>query len=261
LSFGALKVVSSYCKRSVIPTALELAVGIGLAIISYYVGLLRYDYPEIYPLFFQVDLLPPILEFIFRSEVYLYLLSLLPLWQAVSLVRFALDIRQSVQLGDQKFGTSTTVRNSLATAAVELLLAIVATLRQLAKVARLQALHHLMAQEIVSLSLISVSLVLLFYLLIYVTITIIKEQYDLTYVPGMDLLRILSSFVLLESMSGEPLKDLYFQIWAFLILLLTGVLYGSQISLLFLSGIVIIVFYRFSTTFLASLRHHCVGER
>jgi len=158
--------------------------------------------------------------------VYLYLLSLLPLWQAVSLVHFALDIRQSVQLGDQKFGTSTTVRNSLATAAVELLLAIVATLRQLAKVARLRGmdcsivptismltliavstvLHHLVAHEIVSLSLTAVSLVLLFYLLIYVTITIIKEQYDVTYVPGMDLLRTLSSFVLLESMSGEPLK-------------------------------------------------------
>lgn len=72
--------------------------------------------------------------------MYLYLLSLLPLWQAVSLVRFALDIRQAVQLGDQKFGTSTTVRNSLATAAVELLLAIVATLRQLAKVARLRGM-------------------------------------------------------------------------------------------------------------------------
>lgn len=50
------------------------------------------------------------------------------------------------------------------------------------------------------------SLVLLFYLLIYVAITIVKEQYDMTYVPGMDLLGILSSFVLLESMSGEPLK-------------------------------------------------------
>lgn len=35
---------------------------------SYCVGLPRDDYPEIYPLFFQVDLLPPILEFIFRSE-------------------------------------------------------------------------------------------------------------------------------------------------------------------------------------------------
>jgi len=158
--------------------------------------------------------------------VYLYLLSLLPLWQAVSLVHFAVDIKKSVQLGDQKFGTSTTVRNSLATAVVELLLAIVATLRQLAKVARLRGmncsavpairtlalmtastvLHHLVAHEIVSLSLTVVSLVLLVYLLIYVAITIIKEQYDLTYVPGMDLLSILSSFVLLESMSGEPLK-------------------------------------------------------
>jgi len=68
------------------------------------------------------------------------------------------------------------------------------------------ALHHLVAHEIVSLSLTAVSLILLFYLLIYVTITIIKEQYDMTYVPGVDLLRILSSFVLLESMSGEPRK-------------------------------------------------------
>ena len=158
--------------------------------------------------------------------MYLYLLSLLPLWQAVSLVHFALDIRQRVQLGDQKFSTSITVRNSLATAAVELLIAIVATLRQLAKVARLRGvycsavptirtlklmavstvLHHLVAHEIVSLSLAAVSLVLLFYLLIYVAITIVNEQYDMTYVPGMDLLSILSSFVLLESMSGKPLK-------------------------------------------------------
>ena len=82
--------------------------------------------------------------------VYLYLLSLLPLWQAVSLVHFALDIRQRVQLGDQKFSTSITVRNSLATAAVELLIAIVATLRQLQRwhgsvvciVARYQPLGH-----------------------------------------------------------------------------------------------------------------------
>jgi hypothetical protein len=137
-----------------------------------------------------------------------------------------LDIRQRVQLGDQKFSTSITVRNSLATAVVELLLAIVATLRQLAKVARLQGvycsavatirmstlmtvftvLHHLVAHEIVSLGLTAVSLVLLFYLLIYVAITTVKEQYDMTYVPGMDLLSILSSFVLLESMSGKPLK-------------------------------------------------------
>jgi hypothetical protein len=158
--------------------------------------------------------------------VYFYFLSLLPLWQAVSLVHFALDIRQRVRLEDPKFSTSITVRNSLATAVVELLLAIVATLRQLAKVARLQGvycsavptirmstlmvvstvLHHLVAHEIVSLSLAAVSLVLLFYLLIYVAITIVNEQYDMTYVPGMDLLSILSSFVLLESMSGKPLK-------------------------------------------------------
>ena len=32
LSFGALKVVSSYCGQSVIPTALELVAGIGLAV-------------------------------------------------------------------------------------------------------------------------------------------------------------------------------------------------------------------------------------
>ncbi len=67
-------------------------------------------------------------------------------------------------------------------------------------------LHHLVAHEIVSLSLTAVSLVLLVYLLIYVAITIVKEQYDITYVPGMDLLSIIPSFVLLESMSGEPLK-------------------------------------------------------
>lgn len=212
---------------------------------SYCVGLLRDGRPGIYPHFFQVDLLPPILGFTLRSEgvcncrdtlvncanyvfraVYLYLLSLLPLWQAVSLVRFAVNIKKSVQLGDQKFGTPTTVKNSLATAVVELLLAIVATLRQLAKVARLRGmtcsvvptirtlalmttstvLHHLVAHEIVSLSLTAVSLVLLVYLLIYVAINIIKEQYDITYVPGMNLLSILSSFILLESMSGEPLK-------------------------------------------------------
>jgi hypothetical protein len=137
-----------------------------------------------------------------------------------------MNIKRSVQLGDQKFGTSTTVKNSLATVVVELLLAIIATLRQLAKVARLRGMncsvvptirtlalmtastviHHLVAHEIVSSSLTAVSLVLLVYLVIYVTITIIKGQYDITYVPGMDLLSIISSFVLLESMSGEPLK-------------------------------------------------------
>lgn len=46
-----------------------MAVVIGLMMLSSYrVGLLRDNYPEIYPLFFQVDLVPSILKFLFRSE-------------------------------------------------------------------------------------------------------------------------------------------------------------------------------------------------
>ena len=70
--------------------------------------------------------------------VYLFLLSLLPLWPAVALLRSALDVRRRVELGNRLPGSYTIARNALITAVVVLVFALLATLQQLTKVVRLR---------------------------------------------------------------------------------------------------------------------------
>ena len=68
--------------------------------------------------------------------VYLFLLSLLPLWPAVALLRSALDVRRRVDLGNRLPHSNTIARNALIAAVVVLIFSLLATLQQLTKVVR-----------------------------------------------------------------------------------------------------------------------------
>ncbi|KAI0287153.1 hypothetical protein BC826DRAFT_972399 [Russula brevipes] len=102
--FGIPKLVSSYRQQSVTLTTLNWVAGTPIAVILYCVAMVKEKRPEIWPLFFRVDYAPPILEFLLRSEVYLCILSCVPLRPAVTLLRFALDVRRSAQLEDHGCG-------------------------------------------------------------------------------------------------------------------------------------------------------------
>ena len=73
--------------------------------------------------------------------VYLFLLSLLPFWPAVELLRFSLDVRWDVELGNRLPGSYTIAQNALIAAIVGFVCATVANLQQFAKVARLRGKH------------------------------------------------------------------------------------------------------------------------
>ena len=134
----------------------------------YYLLLFHEKRPEICPPFFQVDLARPIWIFVYRSEgerhsivlivgvslmtvadsdrvscaVYLFLLSLLPFWPAVGLLRSALDFRRrGAELGNRLPGSDTISRNALIAAIVGFIFAVLANLQQLAKVVRLRGKH------------------------------------------------------------------------------------------------------------------------
>ena len=70
--------------------------------------------------------------------VYLFLLSLLPLWPAVELLRSALDARRGIKPGNQLPGSDSVATNALVAAIVALIFAILATVQQLTKVIRLR---------------------------------------------------------------------------------------------------------------------------
>jgi len=150
LGFGISKAVLSYHGQSVIPTTQELVGGTLFAAISYYLGMFKDQRPEIWPLFFRVDWAPPILEFLLRSEVYLFLLSLLPLRAGVESLQVALDVRRRAQLEGHVSGSSTTVKIVLVVAVVVVIQYGFVTLRQLTKVLHFGALHRLLAHYLTS---------------------------------------------------------------------------------------------------------------
>ena len=129
--------------------------------------------------------------------VYLFLLSLLPLWPAVTLLRSALDVRQRVELGNRLPGSYAIARNALIAAVVVLVFALLAILQQFTKVMRLRgepfesaaspswytnesvanfrvfaALHRFLAQDNVSLTLLGVWALSDFYVLFHTTTSI-----------------------------------------------------------------------------------------
>ncbi|KAI0287146.1 hypothetical protein BC826DRAFT_70847 [Russula brevipes] len=136
LIFGIPKAVLSYHGQSVIPTTLEWAGGTLIAFILYCVGMLKERRPELWPLFFRVDWAPPILEFLLRSEVYLCILSCLPLRAAVASLQVALDVRRGAQLENHVSGSSTTVGITLFIAGI--ILYGLTTLREFTKVMQLE---------------------------------------------------------------------------------------------------------------------------
>ena len=78
--------------------------------------------------------------------VYFFLLSLLPLSPAISMLRSALDVRRGLEFGNQIPGSHTVARNALLTAIVGLIFAIVPILQRLTKVLRLRG-EHLLGRE------------------------------------------------------------------------------------------------------------------
>ena len=123
--------------------------------------------------------------------VYLFLLSLLPLWPAVAQLRSALDVRRRVEPGNRLPGSYAIARNALIAAVVVLIFALLAILQQLTKVVRLRgeplsplrvrrgiqmkvanlrvftALHRFLAQDNVSLSLLGAWALSDFYVLFH----------------------------------------------------------------------------------------------
>ena len=117
---------------------------------------------ESFPGFYEVNLAPPIWRFIYRSEgerciilsivvllrerfadhmvftVYLFLLSLPPLWSAVALIRSALDVRRRAEPGNALPGSHAIARIALIAAVVVLIFTLITTLQQLTKVAHLR---------------------------------------------------------------------------------------------------------------------------
>ncbi|KAH9987643.1 hypothetical protein BJV74DRAFT_496167 [Russula compacta] len=130
LGSGIWKLVSSYPALPVTLSRVELGLATLLAVVLYHVKAIHDKHPELCPRFFKVDLAPPILKFVRRSEFHLFLLSLLPLWPAVALLQSAQNVRRAAKLGDQVYGSSITVGNALAVAIVGLILGIAVTLQQ-----------------------------------------------------------------------------------------------------------------------------------
>jgi len=127
------------------------------------------DTPQNDKQIYKVNLAPLIWRFVYRSEVYLFLLSLLPLWPALALLRSALDVRQRVELVSTSYAIA---RNALIAAVVVLIFALLVILQQFTKVVRLRALHRFLAQDNVSLSLLSVWALSDFYVLFHTTTSI-----------------------------------------------------------------------------------------
>lgn len=69
--------------------------------------------------------------------MYFFLLSLLPLWPAIELLQYALDVRRAAKCGQEVCASgpsAATVRNALLVAIVEISFCMLATLRQFTKV-------------------------------------------------------------------------------------------------------------------------------
>jgi hypothetical protein len=118
--------------------------------------------PEVCPGFYKANLTPSIWRFVHRSEgercivlslvvllrgrfadhivctVYLFLLSLPPLWLAVALLRSAPDVRRRVEPGNPLPGSHTIARIALIAAVVVLIFTLIFTLQQFTKVARIR---------------------------------------------------------------------------------------------------------------------------
>jgi len=73
-----------------------------------------------------------------NCAVYLLLLSLLPLWPAVELLRSTLDARRGIKHRNQLPGSDDVATNALVAAIVALIFAMLATVQQFTKVIRLQ---------------------------------------------------------------------------------------------------------------------------
>lgn len=73
-----------------------------------------------------------------NCTVYLFLLSLLPLWPAVELLRSALDARRGAKLENQLHGSDAVATNALIAAVIALVFAMLATVQQFTKVIRLR---------------------------------------------------------------------------------------------------------------------------
>ncbi|KAF8473092.1 hypothetical protein DFH94DRAFT_765973 [Russula ochroleuca] len=91
LGLGIPKAVYSYRGQSLISTTLDLVGGIILTLISYWLGEIKAERPELCPLFFKVDLVPCILKFLRRYDVLLWFSSVLPLLVAVEGMFFVDD--------------------------------------------------------------------------------------------------------------------------------------------------------------------------
>lgn len=70
--------------------------------------------------------------------MYLFILSLLPLWPAVELLRSALDARRGAKLENQLPASDAVATNALIAAVIALVFAMLATVQQFTKVIRLQ---------------------------------------------------------------------------------------------------------------------------
>jgi hypothetical protein len=73
-----------------------------------------------------------------NCTVYLFLLSLLPLWPAVELLRFALDARRGAKPENQLPGSDAVATNALIAAVIALIFSMLAAVQQFTKVIRLQ---------------------------------------------------------------------------------------------------------------------------
>ena len=73
-----------------------------------------------------------------NCTVYLFLLSLIPLWPAVELLRSALDARRGAKPENQLPGSNAVSTNALIAAVIALVFAMLATVQQFTKVIRLR---------------------------------------------------------------------------------------------------------------------------
>ncbi|KAH9987645.1 hypothetical protein BJV74DRAFT_885551 [Russula compacta] len=142
LVFGIWKAVASYRGESIISTTLDWVGGTLMAFTLYYAGLFQEERPLIFPRFFQVDWAPHILKFVWRSEVYISLLSLLPLWKAAAHLQYILDIRRSANPGDQVIDSFPILKDALAIAILELTLGFIGILRSVVNVLRYPQGEH-----------------------------------------------------------------------------------------------------------------------
>jgi len=142
LAFGIPKAALSYRGQSITPTTLDLVAGTCLASVLYYLGLLQDKRPEIFPSFFQVDLAPPILKFICRSEVYLFVLSLISLRPVMELLLSVLNVRSSSKLDVQAPHSPIILRTTLVVVIVGLILGTFTTVQHFTKVVHLRGELH-----------------------------------------------------------------------------------------------------------------------